>query len=69
VRRLGGISPSGFSREKRVYGGTFCAGFEEGFSLCEAETARCAGDEDDFVEQGEFGEAGCCWHFEWNAMC
>jgi hypothetical protein len=64
VRRLGGISPSCFSREKRVYGGTFCAGFEEGFGLCEAETARCARNEDDFVEQGEFGEAGCCWHLE-----
>jgi hypothetical protein len=69
VRRLGGVSRNGLSRSKRVRGDTFCAGFEEGFGLCEAETARCARDEDDFVEQGEFGEAGCCWHLVFHTMC
>jgi hypothetical protein len=39
--------------------GTFCASLEESFGLCEAETARCAGDEDDFIQEGKFREAGC----------
>jgi hypothetical protein len=38
-----------------VYG-TLCASLKEGFGLCEAETACCAGDEDDFVQEGEFRE-------------
>jgi hypothetical protein len=38
---------------------TFCAGFEESFRLCQAETARGARHEDDFAREREFGE-GCC---------